>query len=131
MSRSFAPVETGSSLVVERLRTKFTLVVRSDNFFRFFFEPVNLHGKLTDLFSVFSCFLAFFGKFFPEIVFPLIIESKRSISKEFFLPVTKEIWLNIVFNSKNIEFFLALKQLEDKIGFKFNYGNYKVKEELM
>ena len=33
---SLAPVETGSSLFVERFRTKFTLVVRSDNFFRFF-----------------------------------------------------------------------------------------------
>ena len=81
------------------IRTKFTLVVRSDNFFRFFFEPVNLHGKLTDLFSVFSFFLAFFGKFFPEIVFSLIIESKRSISKEFFLPVTKEIWLDMYFTN--------------------------------
>ena len=114
-----APVETDSSLVAKRVRTKFTLVVRSDNFF--FFEPVNLHGKLTDLFGIFSFFLAFFGKFFPEIIFSLIIESKRSISKEFFLPVTKEIWLNIVFNSKNIESLLALKQLEDKIGFRTDY----------
>ncbi|WP_207663943.1 hypothetical protein, partial [Clostridium sp. AF37-5] len=55
------------------------------------FEPVNLHSKLTDLFGVFGFFLAFFGKFFPEIVFPLIIECERSISKEFFLPVAQEI----------------------------------------
>ena len=91
MSRSFAPDDTGISLVVERFRTKFTLVVRSDNFFRFFFEPVNLHSKLTDLFGVFGFFLAFFGKFFPEIVLPLIIECEKSISKEFFLPVAQEI----------------------------------------
>ena len=68
---NFAPVETGNSLVVERFRTKFTLVVRSDNFFRFFFKPVNLNSKLTDLFGVIGFFLAFFGKFFPEIVFSL------------------------------------------------------------
>ena len=36
--------KAGSSLVVKRFRTKFTLVVRSANFFRFFFEPVHLHG---------------------------------------------------------------------------------------
>jgi hypothetical protein len=46
---------------------------------------------LTDLFGVFGFSLAFFGKFFPEIVFPLIIECERSISKEFFLPVAQEI----------------------------------------
>lgn len=71
--------------------------IKKSIFLQIFFEQNNLHGKLTDLFSVFSFFLAFFGKFFPEIVFSLIIESKRSISKEFFLPVTKEIWLDMYF----------------------------------
>ena len=73
--------------------------IKKSIFLQIFFEPDNLHGKLTDLFSVFSFFLAFFGKFFPEIVFSLIIESKRSISKEFFLPVTKEIWLDMYFTN--------------------------------
>ena len=109
-----------NTLVVERFRTKFTLVVRPDNFFRFFFEPVNLHSKLTNLFGVFGFFLAFFGKFFPEIVFPLVIKSKRSIYKEFLLPVAQEIWLNIVFNSKDIKFFFSFKQLEYEVGLKFS-----------
>ena len=61
-----------------------------------------------------------FGKFFPEIVFPLIIECERSISKEFFLPVAEEIWLNVVFNSKDIKFFFSFKQLEYEVGFKFS-----------
>ena len=55
------------------------------------FTATNLHGKLSDLFGVFGFFLAFFGKFFPEIVLPLIIECEKSISKEFFLPVAQEI----------------------------------------
>ena len=75
---------------------------------------------MTDLFGVFNFFLAFFGKFFPEIVFPLIIECERSISKEFFFPVAQEIWLNIVFNSKDIKFFFSFKQLEYEVGFKFS-----------
>ena len=39
------------SLVSRRteLRTKFTLVVRSKLFLQIFFEPVHLHGELTDL----------------------------------------------------------------------------------
>ena len=77
--------------------------------------------KLTDLFGVFGFFLAFFGKFFPEIVFPLIIECERSISKEFFLPVAEEIWLNIVFNSKDIKFFFSFKQLEYEVDFKLRH----------
>ena len=61
-----------------------------------------------------------FGKFFPEIVFSLVIKSKRRICKEFFLPIAEEIWLNIVFNSKDIKFFFSLKQLEYEVGFKFS-----------
>ena len=36
ISSSFAPTETGNSLVVKKFQTKFTLVVRFANFFRFF-----------------------------------------------------------------------------------------------
>ena len=72
------------------------------------------------VFGVFGFFLAFFGKFFPEIVFSLVIKSKRRICKEFFLPIAEEIWLNIVFNSKDIKFFFSLKQLEYEVGFKFS-----------
>ena len=72
---------------------------------------------MTNLFGVFDFFLAFFGKFFPEIVFSLVIKSKRRICKEFFLPIAEEIWLNIVFNSKDIKFFFSFKQLEYEVGY--------------
>ena len=48
--RSSAPVFIGNSLVFKRFRTKFTLVVRSKCFFRFFFQPIHLHGELANFF---------------------------------------------------------------------------------
>ena len=52
-----------SSLVVKRFWRILCFVVRSKYFFRFFFQPVDLHGQLPNLFGVLLLFLAFFGKF--------------------------------------------------------------------
>jgi hypothetical protein len=109
---SFAPVDTGSSLVVERLWTKFTLVVRSKYFFRFFFHPIYLHGKLAYFFSIFRFFLALSSKLFLEVVFSGIIEDDGCFIKEFLLPVTEEVGLNTVFSSDCVDIFLALESLK-------------------
>ena len=47
ISSNLAPVLTGSSLDFKRFRTKFTLVVRFKCFFRFFFQPIHLHGAVS------------------------------------------------------------------------------------
>lgn len=108
ISSSFAPTEAGISLFVKRFRTKFTLVVWSANFFRFFFEPVNLHCQLTNLFRILCFLFAFFGKLFLEIFFTLVIEYSRSIIQKFFLPIAKQVWLDIIFSCQGVEIFSPL-----------------------
>ena len=115
-SRSSAPTDTASSLVVERFFTKFILVFRSKYFFRFFFKPVNLHCKLADFTGILSFFFSLKIKFFFEIFISFFIENYWSILKKFFLPFSEKIWLNFILRGNSPlnmkELFMILSYLK-------------------
>ena len=106
----------GFSVVEWRLRTKFTLVVRSKHLLRFF-QPVHLHGELTNLLCVSSFLFALLGELFFQVLLPGVVKDHRSFLKEFLLPIPEEIRLNVIFGSNDIQFLFSLQNFENEIGF--------------
>lgn len=96
-----------------------TFVVRSEHFFRFFFQPVHLHGELAYLLRILGFLASLAGELFFEVVFALVVEDDAGLVQELFFPIAKQIGLELVVGGQRVEIFLALEQLDDEVGFEF------------
>jgi len=83
-----------------------------------FFQPVHLHGELADLLCVSFFLFALLGELSLKVLLPRVVKDHRRFLKELLLPVSKEVRLNAIFGSNDIQFLFSLQNLEDEVGLK-------------
>lgn len=81
-----------------------------------FFEPVHLHGELSDLPGVCILFLALCCELLLDGFVAGIVKDEGGVLQELLLPVAQEIRLDIVLHGNGVDILLTPDGLEDEIG---------------